>query len=123
MKSTYGGNLFTADDVLYLKKYIDYCQDQGLVLRLVARKLSNRVVLIHPIDSLREICERIAIKVRYIMHYSTPLTVLTLLKGTSSHVCSLSPFYVRNSIPNLLIDSIRGVDIAINTKFDLVGML
>ncbi|KAG5219823.1 MYB transcription factor [Salix suchowensis] len=33
IKSTYGGNLFTADDVMYLKKYIDYCQDQGLVLR------------------------------------------------------------------------------------------
>jgi hypothetical protein len=33
IKSTYGGNLFTADDVLYLKKYIDYCRDQGLVLR------------------------------------------------------------------------------------------
>ena len=35
IKSTYGGNLFTADDVLYLKKYIDYCQEQGLVLRSV----------------------------------------------------------------------------------------
>ncbi|EGO25802.1 hypothetical protein SERLADRAFT_466451 [Serpula lacrymans var. lacrymans S7.9] len=45
IKSTYGGNLFTSDDVLYLKKYIDYCQEQGLVL------------------SLREICERIAVKV------------------------------------------------------------
>jgi len=33
IKSTYGGNLFTSDDVLYLKKYIDYCQEQGLVLR------------------------------------------------------------------------------------------
>ena len=33
IKSTYGGNLFTADDVLYLKRYIDYCQEQGLVLR------------------------------------------------------------------------------------------
>ncbi|KAG6832839.1 hypothetical protein H0H87_000193 [Tephrocybe sp. NHM501043] len=44
IKSTYGGNLFTSDDVLYLKKYIDYCQEQGLVL------------------SLREICERIAVK-------------------------------------------------------------
>lgn len=46
IKSTYGGNLFTADDVLYLKKYIDYCQEQGLVL------------------SLREICERVAVKAR-----------------------------------------------------------
>jgi hypothetical protein len=44
IKSTYGGNLFTSDDILYLKKYIDYCQEQGLVL------------------SLREICERIAVK-------------------------------------------------------------
>lgn len=33
VKSTYGGNLFTADDIEYLKKYIDYCQEQGLVLR------------------------------------------------------------------------------------------
>ena len=46
LKSTYGGNLFTADDILYLKKYIDWCVDMGLVL------------------SLREICERLAIKVR-----------------------------------------------------------
>ena len=35
IKSTYGGNLFTSDDVLYLKKYIDYCQNQCLVLRCV----------------------------------------------------------------------------------------
>jgi len=33
VKSTYGGNLFTSDDVLYLKKYIDFCREQGLVLR------------------------------------------------------------------------------------------
>ncbi|KAG0692236.1 ABC transporter transmembrane region 2-domain-containing protein [Suillus ampliporus] len=33
IKSTYRGNLFTSDDVLYLKRYIDYCQEQGLVLR------------------------------------------------------------------------------------------
>lgn len=33
IKSTYGGNLFTADDVMYLKRYIEYCQEQGLVLR------------------------------------------------------------------------------------------
>ncbi|KDQ57596.1 hypothetical protein JAAARDRAFT_58185 [Jaapia argillacea MUCL 33604] len=51
IKSTYGGNLFTSDDVLYLKKYIDYCQEQGLVL------------------SLREICERIAIKVGHIVKF------------------------------------------------------
>ncbi|KAF8893400.1 hypothetical protein BD779DRAFT_1436092 [Infundibulicybe gibba] len=48
IKSTYGGNLFTADDVVYLKKYIDYCQEQGLVL------------------SLREICERIAVKAKFV---------------------------------------------------------
>ncbi|THH01438.1 hypothetical protein EW145_g6916 [Phellinidium pouzarii] len=52
IKSTYGGNLFTADDVLYLKKYIDYCQEQGLVL------------------SLREICERIAVKAPHHTFYS-----------------------------------------------------
>ncbi|KAJ8076813.1 hypothetical protein PM082_001236 [Marasmius tenuissimus] len=52
IKSTYGGNLFTADDVEYLKKYIDYCQEQGLVL------------------SLREICERIAIKAPHHTFYS-----------------------------------------------------
>ncbi|KAF8971146.1 hypothetical protein BDZ97DRAFT_1651829 [Flammula alnicola] len=52
IKSTYGGNLFTADDVLYLKKYIDYCQDQCLVL------------------SLREICERIAVKAPHHTFYS-----------------------------------------------------
>ncbi|KAH7927494.1 hypothetical protein BV22DRAFT_1006901 [Leucogyrophana mollusca] len=52
IKSTYGGNLFTSDDVLYLKKYIDYCQEQGLVL------------------SLREICERVAIKAPHHTFYS-----------------------------------------------------
>lgn len=52
IKSTYGGNLFTSDDVLYLKKYIDYCQEQGLVL------------------SLREICERIAVKAPHHTFYS-----------------------------------------------------
>jgi hypothetical protein len=52
IKSTYGGNLFTAEDVLYLKKYIDYCQEQGLVL------------------SLREICERIAVKAPHHTFYS-----------------------------------------------------
>ena len=40
IKSTYGGNLFTSDDVLYLKKYIDYCQDQCLVLRCVFSHLA-----------------------------------------------------------------------------------
>jgi hypothetical protein len=44
--------LFTAEDVMYLKKYIDYCQEQGLVL------------------SLREICERIAIKAPHHTFYS-----------------------------------------------------
>ncbi|KAA1471719.1 hypothetical protein DENSPDRAFT_777058 [Dentipellis sp. KUC8613] len=52
IKSTYGGNLFTADDVMYLKKYIDYCQEQGLVL------------------SLREICERVAVKAPHHTFYS-----------------------------------------------------
>ncbi|KAF7976074.1 hypothetical protein HWV62_7630 [Athelia sp. TMB] len=52
IKSTYGGNLFTAEDVLYLKQYIDYCQEQGLVL------------------SLREICERIAVKAPHHTFYS-----------------------------------------------------
>ncbi|KAF9522648.1 hypothetical protein CPB83DRAFT_864117 [Crepidotus variabilis] len=52
IKSTYGGNLFTSDDVEYLKKYIDYCQDQCLVL------------------SLREICERIAVKAPHHTFYS-----------------------------------------------------
>ncbi|KAG5641274.1 hypothetical protein DXG03_005586 [Asterophora parasitica] len=52
IKSTYGGNLFTSDDILYLKKYIDYCQEQGLVL------------------SLREICERIAVKAPHHTFYS-----------------------------------------------------
>ncbi|KAG6850441.1 hypothetical protein H0H93_013313 [Arthromyces matolae] len=43
IKSTYGGNLFTSDDVLYLKKYIDYCQEQGLVLRFYSwRRYCNK---------------------------------------------------------------------------------
>ena len=41
--------MFTSDDILYLKKYIDYVQEQGLVL------------------SLREICERIAVKVGFLL--------------------------------------------------------
>ncbi|CCM00419.1 uncharacterized protein FIBRA_02449 [Fibroporia radiculosa] len=52
IKSTYGGNLFTADDVEYLRKYIEYCQEQGLVL------------------SLREICERVAVKAPHHTFYS-----------------------------------------------------
>ncbi|KAK0455445.1 uncharacterized protein EV420DRAFT_1553680 [Desarmillaria tabescens] len=52
IKSTYGGNLFTAEDVQYLKKYIDYCQEEGLVL------------------SLREICLRIAVKAPHHTFYS-----------------------------------------------------
>jgi hypothetical protein len=46
VECTYGGNVFTDDDVHYLKNYIDYCQRQGLVL------------------SIKEICERVAVKVR-----------------------------------------------------------
>ncbi|EIM81077.1 uncharacterized protein STEHIDRAFT_172112 [Stereum hirsutum FP-91666 SS1] len=52
IKSTYGGNLFTADDIEYLKKYIDFCQEQGMVL------------------SLREICERVAVKAPHHTFYS-----------------------------------------------------
>ncbi|KAF8762023.1 BRCT domain, a BRCA1 C-terminus domain [Rhizoctonia solani] len=52
VKSTHGGNLFTADDVQYLKSYIEYCQNQGLVL------------------SLREICERLAVKAPHHTFYS-----------------------------------------------------
>ncbi|KIO29575.1 hypothetical protein M407DRAFT_21313 [Tulasnella calospora MUT 4182] len=52
VKSTYGGNLFTAEDINYLKKYIDWCVDMGLVL------------------SLREICERLAIKAPHHTFYS-----------------------------------------------------
>ncbi|KAJ7072356.1 hypothetical protein C8F01DRAFT_1103674 [Mycena amicta] len=52
VKSTYGGNLFTADDVIYLKKYITYCHEQGMVL------------------SLREICERVAVKAPHHTFYS-----------------------------------------------------
>ncbi|KAG8907436.1 hypothetical protein FRB99_004231 [Tulasnella sp. 403] len=52
VKSTYGGNLFTTEDIEYLKKYIDWCVDMGLVL------------------SLREICERLAIKAPHHTFYS-----------------------------------------------------
>ncbi|KAG8741937.1 hypothetical protein FRC10_002248 [Ceratobasidium sp. 414] len=52
IKSTHGGNLFTSDDVEYLKAYIEYCQNQGLVL------------------SLREICERLAVKAPHHTFYS-----------------------------------------------------
>ncbi|KAG9120573.1 hypothetical protein FRC07_003878, partial [Ceratobasidium sp. 392] len=52
IKSTHGGNLFTADDVEYLQAYIEYCQNQGLVL------------------SLREICERLAVKAPHHTFYS-----------------------------------------------------
>ncbi|KAG8726545.1 hypothetical protein FRC12_023299, partial [Ceratobasidium sp. 428] len=52
IKSTHGGNLFTTDDVEYLKAYIEYCQNQGLVL------------------SLREICERLAVKAPHHTFYS-----------------------------------------------------
>lgn len=69
VKSTYGGNLFTPEDIEYLRKYIQYCQDQGLVL------------------SLREICERIAVKVNTpcsFCHLALSLTLCSL--GSSSYV-------------------------------------
>lgn len=80
IRSTYGGNLFTADDVLYLKKYIDYCRDQGLVLRCALefwRKGSKLTLLWY---SLREICERIAIRAphhtyAHILPFSLRLTI------------------------------------------------
>ncbi|KAG9006017.1 hypothetical protein FRB93_009118 [Tulasnella sp. JGI-2019a] len=52
LKSTYGGNLFTVEDVEYMKNYIDWCVDMGLVL------------------SLREICERLAVKAPHHTFYS-----------------------------------------------------
>jgi hypothetical protein len=33
VKSTYGGNLFTEEDVNYLMAYIQYCKDIGQMLR------------------------------------------------------------------------------------------
>lgn len=68
LKSTYGGNLFTSEDVEYLKQYIDYCQAQGLVL------------------SLREICERVAVKVSLKLFSILRLSDLCY-EGTSPYVC------------------------------------
>ncbi|KAF8335754.1 uncharacterized protein EI90DRAFT_3047036 [Cantharellus anzutake] len=44
VSSLHGGNTFTSEDVSFLHRYIEYCRDKGLML------------------SLREICERLAIK-------------------------------------------------------------
>ncbi|KZS98421.1 hypothetical protein SISNIDRAFT_448644 [Sistotremastrum niveocremeum HHB9708] len=52
LRSTHGGNLFTEEDITYLQRYIDYCQNHGLTL------------------SLREICERVAIKAPHHTFYS-----------------------------------------------------
>lgn len=68
VRSTYGGNLFTAEDISYLRNYIEWCVDMGLVL------------------SLREICERLAIKV---FSWFFPVYLLLLIssfQGSSSHV-------------------------------------
>lgn len=34
VSSIHGGNMYTVEDVNYLKKYIDYCRDMGWMLRL-----------------------------------------------------------------------------------------
>ncbi|KXN90810.1 hypothetical protein AN958_03464 [Leucoagaricus sp. SymC.cos] len=82
IKSTYGGNLFTADDVYYLKKYIDYCRDQGLVL------------------SLREICERIAIRAPHHTFYSWR-------RYCNKHQIRLGGYVMSNNA-NTTSDNVRG---------------
>ena len=100
VKSTYGGNLFTHEDIEYLKKYIDYCVAQGLVL------------------SLREICERVAAKVCTCMLH--PIAILkafarpNITRMFSS--CGLD-------VSNTGTVSIHGADIATSTRFALVVML
>lgn len=102
VKSTYGGNLFTHEDIEYLKKYIDYCVAQGLVL------------------SLREICERVAVKVR-----CGPTHTFSLLKGPttlgpSSHVCLASG---GRYVTHICIAFTRGADTATSTRFDSAAIL
>ncbi len=70
VKSTYGGNLFTHEDIEYLKKYIDYCVAQGLVL------------------SLREICERVAVKVCVACRSNTIPMMKVLTRPLITRMCA-----------------------------------
>lgn len=101
VKSTYGGNLFTHEDIEYLKKYIDYCVAQGLVL------------------SLREICERVAVKVCVACMSNNfailkPLARLLITRMFSS--CGLD-------VSNMGTVSIHGAGIATSTRFASAVML
>jgi hypothetical protein len=99
VKSTYGGNLFTHEDIEYLKKYIDYCVAQGLVL------------------SLREICERVAVKV-----CTSRLNVTVILKAFTRPLITRMFFSCVLDMSNMGTVSIHGAGIATSTRFALVVM-
>lgn len=96
IKSTYGGNVFTAQDVEYLKTYIDYCQRQGLVL------------------SLREICERLAVKVRVplchavrqlLTSHAVPASYVSSVKGRS--ITCLTSVFAGSTLGAATVTSIK----------------
>lgn len=99
VKSTYGGNLFTHEDIEYLKKYIDYCIAQGLVL------------------SLREICERVAVKV-----CTCRLNATAILKASARPLITRMFSSCGLDVSNVGTVSIHGAGIATSTRFALVVM-
>ena len=102
VKSTYGGNLFTHEDIEYLKKYIDYCVAQGLVL------------------SLREICERVAVKVCCLPDLYVLVTLKGKTLGPSSHVCLFS---CGRYVTQMHVAFTHGVDTATSIRFASAVML
>lgn len=98
VKSTYGGNLFTHEDIDYLKSYIVYCQEQGLVL------------------SLREICERVAVKVR-LQNRHTRRYLTDVRSGSPPHVSIRLLAKWRVLTIDFTADSTHGVGTVTSTKF------
>jgi hypothetical protein len=89
--------LFTHEDIEYLKKYIDYCVAQGLVL------------------SLREICERVAVKV-----CACNLNATAILKAFARPLITRMSSSCGLNVSNIGTVSIHGAGIVTSTRFVLV---
>ncbi|KAF9516635.1 hypothetical protein BS47DRAFT_1340515 [Hydnum rufescens UP504] len=74
--SSRGGNRFTQADVTYLHKYINYCRDMGHML------------------SLREICEKLAIKARASHH-----SFFSWRRYCNRHKIRIGPFSMEDATP------------------------
>ena len=86
--------MFTHEDIEYLKKYIDYCVAQGLVL------------------SLREICERVAVKV-CCLYANTIAILIVFVRPLITRMLSSCDL----DVSNVGTGSIHGAGIATSTRF------